>query len=35
MIEENGGVEYMLKDQHHYSFQGRKVAFKYMDELAQ
>lgn len=34
MIEENGGVEYMLEDQNHYSTQGRKVAFKYLDELA-
>ncbi|BDQ38465.1 hypothetical protein SYK_28250 [Pseudodesulfovibrio nedwellii] len=35
MIEENGGVESMLKDQNHYSLQGRKVAFKYLDALAQ
>ncbi|MFZ2268079.1 MAG: hypothetical protein WAV95_10945 [Azonexus sp.] len=34
MIEENGGVECMLEDQNHYSTQGRKIAFKYLDELA-
>lgn len=34
MIEENGGVEYMLEDQNHYSTQGRKVAFMHLNELA-
>jgi hypothetical protein len=34
MIEENGGVECMLEDQNHYSTQGRKIAYKYLDELA-
>lgn len=34
MIEENGGVELILEDQNHYSTQGRKVAFKYLNELA-
>lgn len=34
MIEENGGVDYMLEDQNHYSTSGRKVAFKYLNELA-
>ena len=33
MIEEHGGVDIMLEDQNHYSIKGRKVAFKYLDEL--
>lgn len=34
MIEENGGVEFMMEDQNHYSTPGRKVAFKYLNALA-
>jgi hypothetical protein len=34
MIQDNGGVEYMLEDQNHYSTQGRKIAFKCLNELA-
>lgn len=34
MIEDNGGVDVMLSDQNHYSIQGHKVAYKYLNELA-
>ncbi|MGE6163502.1 hypothetical protein [Aeromonas sp. R5-1] len=34
MIDENGGVKYMLEDQNHYTTHGRKVAFKHLNELA-
>lgn len=34
MIEQNGGVDFMLEDQNHYSTAGRKVAFNYLNELA-
>ncbi len=34
MIEENGGVDFMLSGQNHYSREGHKVAYKYLNELA-
>ncbi|WNY87439.1 hypothetical protein [Leclercia adecarboxylata] len=34
MIEENGGVDGMLTDQNHYTKQGQKVVFNYLNKLA-
>lgn len=34
MIQKNGGVRRMLKDQNHYSPVGRRIAYKYISELA-